>query len=53
MAVHLTQSMLGEQPPDDGHGRNILSPGFTRIGIAVHRDASGSVRLTQDFAAVR
>jgi uncharacterized protein YkwD len=50
MAVGLTQSMLDEQPPDDGHRRNILSSGFVYIGIAVHRDSSGSVWLTQDFA---
>ncbi|MBY8882010.1 CAP domain-containing protein [Actinacidiphila acidipaludis] len=52
MAVNLTQSMLDEQAPNDGHRRNILSGGFTYIGIAVHRDASGSVWLTQDFASL-
>ncbi|MCQ4040856.1 CAP domain-containing protein [Streptantibioticus rubrisoli] len=50
MAVQLTQGMLNEQPPDDGHRRNILSSGFTHIGIAVHRDAQGTVWLTQDFS---
>jgi uncharacterized protein YkwD len=50
MAVGLTQSMLDEQPPDDGHRRNILSSSFTRIGIAIYRDSSGSVWMTQDFA---
>jgi uncharacterized protein YkwD len=50
MAVGLTQSMLNEQPPDDGHRLNILSSTFTDIGIAVHRDASGTVWLTQDFS---
>jgi uncharacterized protein YkwD len=50
MAVGLTQSMLDEKPPDDGHRRNILSSSFTRIGIAVLRDSSGTVWLTQDFA---
>lgn len=53
MAVRLTQGMLDEQPPNDGHRRNILSSDFTRIGIAVHRDSSGSVWLTQDFAALQ
>jgi uncharacterized protein YkwD len=52
MAVGLTQSMLNEKAPDDGHRRNILSSGYTHIGIAVHRDSSGSVWLTQDFAAL-
>ena len=50
LAVGLTQSMLNEQPPDDGHRMNILSTAFTHIGIAVYRDSSGTVWLTQDFS---
>ena len=50
MAVGLTQSMLDEQPPNDGHRMNILSTAFTHIGIAVYRDGSGTVWLTQDFS---
>jgi uncharacterized protein YkwD len=50
MAVGLTQSMLNEQPPNDGHRMNILSTSFTHIGIAVYRDGSGTVWLTQDFS---
>jgi uncharacterized protein YkwD len=50
MAVGLTQSMLNEQPPNDGHRLNILSTTFTHIGIAVYRDSSGTVWLTQDFS---
>jgi uncharacterized protein YkwD len=50
MAVGLTQSMLNEQPPDDGHRMNILSSSYTHIGIAVYRDSSGTVWLTQDFS---
>jgi uncharacterized protein YkwD len=50
MATELTQSMLNEQPPDDGHRMNILSSTFTHIGIAVYRDSSGTVWLTQDFS---
>lgn len=50
MAVSLTQSMLNEQPPDDGHRMNILSSTFTHIGIAVYRSNSGTVWLTQDFS---
>ena len=50
MAVGLTQSMLNEKPPEDGHRRNILSSSFTHIGIAVFRDSSGTVWLTQDFS---
>jgi uncharacterized protein YkwD len=50
MAVSLTQSMLNEQPPDDGHRMNILSSSFTHIGITVYRASSGTVWLTQDFS---
>ena len=50
MAVGLTQDMLNEKPPDDGHRRNILSSSFTHIGIAIHLDCSGTVWLTQDFS---
>ena len=50
MAVSLTQSMLNEQPPDDGHRMNILSSTFTHIGITVYRGSSGTVWLTQDFS---
>jgi uncharacterized protein YkwD len=50
MAVGLTQDMLNEQPPDDGHRLNILSSSFTHIGTAVYRSPSGTVWLTQDFS---
>ncbi|MFC1420747.1 CAP domain-containing protein [Streptacidiphilus cavernicola] len=50
-AVGLTQMMLDEKPPDDGHRKNILNSGYTRVGIAVYRDSSGTVWLTQDFAS--
>ena len=49
-AVALTQDMLNEQPPDDGHRKNILSTSFAHIGIAVYRDSSGTVWMTQDFS---
>src|ERR1700689_1326982 len=50
MPVGLTQDMLNEKPPDDGHRLNILSSTFTSIGIAVSIDSSGTVWMTQDFA---
>lgn len=50
MAVGLTKSMLAEQPPDDGHRRNILSADFHHIGITVLRDSNGTVWMTQDFS---
>ena len=49
-AVRLTQDMLNEKSPDDGHRLSILSSSFARIGIAVHRTSSGTVWLTQDFS---
>lgn len=49
-AVGLTQDMLNEKPPDDGHRRNILSSSFGHIGIAVYEDGSGTVWMTQDFS---
>jgi uncharacterized protein YkwD len=50
MAVALTQDMLNEKPPDDGHRLNILSSTFTHIGIAVQESADGTVWMTQDFS---
>jgi uncharacterized protein YkwD len=50
MAVALTQDMLNEKPPDDGHRQNILSSTFTRVGITIQRSASGTVWMTQDFS---
>ncbi len=50
MAVNLTQDMLNEKPPDDGHRRNILSSSFHHVGITVAWDSSGTVWMTQDFS---
>jgi uncharacterized protein YkwD len=50
MAVNLTQSMLNERPPDDGHRMNILSSSFHFTGITVFLDAKGTVWMTQDFS---
>jgi uncharacterized protein YkwD len=50
MATGLTDSMLAEVPPDDGHRKNILNPELSRIGIDVIRDDNGTVWLTHDFA---
>lgn len=50
LAVTLTQDMLNEQPPNDGHRKNILSPSFAHIGIAIYRAPSGTLWLTQDFS---
>jgi uncharacterized protein YkwD len=45
----LTDLMLAEQPPNDGHRKNLLNPGFKRIGLAVTRGSDGRVWFTQDF----
>jgi len=51
MAVGLTQDMLNEKPPDDGHRLNILSTSFAHIGIAVSIDHNDTVWMTQDFSS--
>jgi uncharacterized protein YkwD len=45
----LTDSMLAEKPPEDGHRKNLLNSGFQRIGLSVVRDGNGRVWMTQDF----
>lgn len=45
----LTDSMLAEVPPDDGHRKNLLSKDFKRIGLSVVRDSKGITWMTQDF----
>ena len=45
----LTDSMLAEQPPNDGHRRNLLNTRFKRIGLSVVRDSKGITWMTQDF----
>lgn len=45
----LTDLMLAEVAPNDGHRRNLLNSGFKRIGLAVTRGADGRVWFTQDF----
>jgi uncharacterized protein YkwD len=49
-AVGLTQSMLDEKPPDDGHRLNILSGTYTHVGLVVVIDGKGTVWMTQDFS---
>jgi len=45
----LTDSMLAEKPPNDGHRKNLLSTSFKRIGLSVVRDSKGITWMTQDF----
>lgn len=44
-------SMINEQPPDDGHRRNLLSTSFHRVGVGVYVDSRGYVWVTEDFAS--
>jgi uncharacterized protein YkwD len=46
----VTQDMLNEKAPDDGHRLNILSSSFTHIGIYVIWAPDGLVWMTQDFS---
>jgi uncharacterized protein YkwD len=41
--------MLAEVPPNDGHRKNLLSSGFTKIGLSVIRSGNGRIFVTQDF----
>ncbi|HEY6278007.1 MAG TPA: CAP domain-containing protein [Streptosporangiaceae bacterium] len=50
MALTLTQDMLGEKPPNDGHRLNLLNRAFHHIGIAIYMDNKGTVWMTQDFS---
>jgi uncharacterized protein YkwD len=45
----LTDSMLAETPPNDGHRKNLLNTGFKRIGLSIVRDSKGITWMTQDF----
>ena len=45
----LTDSMLAERPPNDGHRKNLLNTGFKRIGLSIVRDSKGVTWMTQDF----
>jgi uncharacterized protein YkwD len=45
----LTDLMLAEVAPNDGHRRNLLNSGFKHIGLAVTRGSDGRVWVTQDF----
>ncbi|MCY1142429.1 CAP domain-containing protein [Actinoplanes sp. Pm04-4] len=45
----LTDSMLAEVPPDDGHRKNLLNKDLKRIGLSVVRDSKGVTWMVQDF----
>jgi uncharacterized protein YkwD len=43
--------MMAEVPPDDGHRRTILEPGFTHVGIGL-AEAGNELRMTEEFTRV-
>jgi uncharacterized protein YkwD len=45
----LTDSMLAEKAPNDGHRKNLLNTGYTTIGLSVVRDSKGVTWMVQDF----
>lgn len=49
-ATRITQSMIDEVAPNDGHRRNILNASLGQIGIDIYRDAKGTLWMTQDFS---
>lgn len=49
-ATRITQSMIDEVAPNDGHRKNILNPSLGQIGIDLYRDAKGTLWMTQDFS---
>ncbi len=50
MVLQVHKDMLAEQPPNDGHRKNLLSSSFHQIGIGIYLDSHGSVWFTEDFA---
>jgi len=47
----IEQSMLAEQPPDDGHRLNLLNSSYHRVGVGIYIDGNGLVWITEDFAS--
>jgi uncharacterized protein YkwD len=51
LLVQAHDSMMAEQPPDDGHRRTILDPRWTHVGIGAGA-AGGQFRMSQEFTRV-
>jgi uncharacterized protein YkwD len=47
--THTEQGMLAEQPPNDGHRKNLLSKSLIQIGISVLIDSQGRAWVTEDM----
>lgn len=42
------ETMMAETPPQDGHRRTILDPGFTHVGVGL-AVVGGELRMTEEF----
>ncbi|GAC1360962.1 MAG: hypothetical protein NVS2B12_27920 [Ktedonobacteraceae bacterium] len=52
-ALGLHRAMMAEQPPEDGHRRNILTNQGTMLGVDILIDTQNHILwLTEDFAKV-
>lgn len=52
-ALGLHKAMMAEQPPDDGHRRNILDTQNNKLGVDILFDPThGRLWLTEDFAKI-
>ena len=47
--THTEKGMLAEQPPNDGHRKNLLSKSLTQIGISILIDSQGRAWVTEDM----
>lgn len=47
--THTEKGMLAEQPPNDGHRKNLLSTSLVQIGISVLIDSQGRAWVTEDM----
>ena len=47
----IERAMLNEQPPNDGHRRNLLSTAYHRVGVGIYIDSKGLIWITEDFAS--
>jgi len=47
--THTEAGMLAEQPPNDGHRKNLLSKSLIQIGISVLIDSQGRAWVTEDM----
>ena len=51
LLVQAHESMMAEQPPEDGHRRTILDPRWTHVGIGAGT-VGGQFRMSQEFTRV-